>query len=74
MKDRQMFALLQQLWRDLHFSEFYWVALAIVVILVFSRWLSSRLRERQGSGMPAQNALRTFGAGSLRKIVFPALA
>lgn len=36
MKDRQMFALLQQLWRDLHFSEFYWVALAIVVILVFS--------------------------------------
>ena len=74
MKDRQMFALLQQLWRDLHFSEFYWVALAIVVILVFSRWLSSRLRERQGSGMPAQNALRTFGAGSLRKIVFPVLA
>lgn len=24
--------------------------------------------------MPAQNALRTFGAGSLRKIVFPVLA
>lgn len=76
MKERQMFALLQQLWRDSHFSEFYWVALAIVVILMFSRWLSSRLREHEGrNGMPAQSALRALGAGSLKKsIVFPVLA
>jgi small-conductance mechanosensitive channel len=75
MSEKQIFALLGQFWRDLHHPEFYWVALALALILVFSWWLSFRLRSQQGRFVNSgQSALHAFGVGSLKRIAFPLLA
>ncbi|MBL8412856.1 MAG: mechanosensitive ion channel [Propionivibrio sp.] len=70
-----MFALLTQIWGDLQHAQFFWVALALVLILAFSAWFSYRLRGQehkyQHSG---QSALRSFGIGSLKRIAFPLVA
>ncbi|WP_294264367.1 mechanosensitive ion channel domain-containing protein [Propionivibrio sp.] len=75
MTEKQMFALLTQIWGDLQHAQFFWVALALVLILAFSAWFSYRLRGQehkyQHSG---QSALRSFGIGSLKRIAFPLVA
>lgn len=75
MSEKQMFALLHQLWGDFKHPEFYWEVLALALILAVSWWVSSRLRERdRGYDRSGQSALRAFGAGSLKRIVFPLIA
>ncbi|MBS1229436.1 MAG: MscS Mechanosensitive ion channel [Proteobacteria bacterium] len=75
MSERQIFALLGQLWRDFQQPEFYWEVLALALILAFSWWLSSRLRQQQSLyGKSEQSALRSFGVGSLKRMFFPVLA
>jgi len=75
MTEKQMFALLTQIWGDLQHAQFFWVALALALILAFSAWFSYRLRGQehkyQHSG---QSALRSFGIGSLKRIAFPLVA
>lgn len=75
MTEKQMFVLLTQIWGDLQHAQFFWVALALALILAFSAWFSYRLRGQehkyQHSG---QSALRSFGIGSLKRIAFPLVA
>jgi len=75
MNEKQMFALLHQLWSDFYSPEFYWEVLALALILAFSWWLSFRLRKRDGrSDRSGRSALQAFGAGSLKRIAFPLVA
>ena len=75
MSEKQIFALLGQFWRDMQQPEFYWEALALVLILAFSWWLSFRLRKQESLyGKSGQSALRAFGVGSLKRIAFPVVA
>ena len=75
MSEKQMFALLHQLWGDFNSPEFYWEVLALALILAVSWWASSRLQERDsGYDRAGQSALRAFGTGSLKRIVFPLIA
>jgi small-conductance mechanosensitive channel len=88
MSEKQIFALLNQFWRDVQHPEFYWVALTLGLILAFSWWLSFRLRRQErrfgssgqgslsafGTGSSGQGTLRAFGVGSLKRIAFPVIA
>ncbi len=75
MTEKQMFALLHQLWGDINYPEFYWQVLSLLLILGISWWLSHRLRLRdKQSDRSKRNALQAFGAGSLKRIAFPLLA
>ena len=77
MNENRIFALLDQLWSDLHASDFIWQVLVLLLALGAAWWLSFRLRQQneQRSGeVGAQSALRTFGSGSLKRIAFPLIA
>ena len=75
MTEKQMFALLTQIWSDLQHAQFFWVALALVLILAFSAWFSYRLRAQERKYQQSgQSALRSFGVGSLKRIAFPLVA
>ncbi len=75
MSEKQIFALLQRFWKDAEHPEFYWVLLALAVILAVSWWLAYRLRARDREAKPTdQSALQAFGAGSLKRIAFPLIA
>jgi len=77
MNENRIFALLDQLWSDLHASDFIWQVLVLLLALGAAWWLSLRLRQQneQRSGeVGAQSALRTFGSGSLKRIAFPLIA
>lgn len=75
MSEKQMFALLGKIWSDLQHAEFFWVALALGLILAFSAWFSYRLREQERKHhQTGQSALRSFGIGSLKRIAFPLVA
>ena len=75
MSEKQLFALLQKFWSDIGHPEFYWVLLALIVILAASWWLAFRLRKRDSAqDRSSQSALQAFGAGSLKRIAFPLIA
>ena len=77
MNEKKIFALLNQLWQDIHAGEFYWLLAALIGVLALSWWLSIQLRRRQGSqqaGTDASNALRDFGTGSVKRIATPLIA
>ena len=77
MNEKRIFALLDQLWGDLHASDFIWQVLALLLALGVAWWLSFRLRqqnEQKSGGGGAQSALRAFGSGSLKRIAFPLIA
>ena len=75
MNEKQMFALLGKIWSDLQHAEFFWVALALVLILIFSAWFSYRLRAQERKyHQSGQSALRSFGVGSLKRVAFPLVA
>ena len=77
MNEKRMFALVDQLWSDLHATDFVWQALALLLVLAVAWWLSYRLRkggEEAHESAEAQSALRQFGAGSLKRIAFPLIA
>jgi len=75
MSERQMFALLHELWNDFHHPNFVWEALALAVILAVSWWLSFMLRAREHAHhREGRNALSTIGVGSLKRLAFPLVA
>ena len=77
MNENRIFALLDQLWSDLHASDFIWQVLVLLLALGVAWWLTFRLRQQneQRSGeVGAQSALRTFGSGSHKRIAFPLIA
>ncbi len=77
MNENRIFALLDQLWSDLHASDFIWQVLVLLLALGAAWWLSFRLRqqdEQKGGDVGAQSALRRFGSGSLKRIAFPLIA
>ena len=74
MSENRMFALLLNLWRDVHYVEFYWVLLALALILCLSWCLSFRLRDRERRAGETRRGLKAFGASSLKRITFPLLA
>ncbi len=77
MSEKKFFALLNQLWGDVSHPEFYWELGALVLILVFSRWLLLRLTGAKAAGVPGDKGvvgLRAFGEGGLKRIGFPLLA
>ena len=75
MSEKQLFLLLHQLWGDLNTPEFYWELLFLALIFVVAWGLSFWLREHgRGHDRSGQSALRAFGAGSLRRMVFPLIA
>ncbi len=76
MSEKQIFVLLNELWKDVGFVEFYWLLAALAAILAVSWWLSSRLRRNSEiRGIrERQNMLIAFGAGSLKRIAFPLIA
>lgn len=75
MSEKQIFALLGQFWRDMQQPGFYWEVLALALILAVSWWLSLRLRRRgRVDGESETSALRAFGVGSLKRMIFPLVA
>ena len=75
MNEKKIFAQIHTLWSDLHYPEFYWVVMALLMILGVSWYLSFRLRGKDLPDASAQHsALRAFGAGSLKRVAFPLIA
>ena len=75
MSEKQIFALINKLWNDLHHPDFYRVALLLALVLAFSWWLSFWLRQRDDRReRSSRSALKIFGAGSLKRIAFPFIA
>ena len=75
MSEKQIFALLQRFWNDTEHPEFYWILLALAVILAVSWWLAYRLRVRdRAQDHSGQSALQAFGSGSLKRVAFPLIA
>lgn len=74
MSEKKFFALLGNLWKDIHFVEFYGLLAALVAIFALSWWLASQLRQRQGAQVASahvSSSLRDFGTGSVKRIAFP---
>jgi small-conductance mechanosensitive channel len=75
MNEKQMFALLNDLWRDFQQPGFLWQALALCLSLGLGWWLSRRLRQHNKAQPGAErSALQTFGADSLKRLAFPLLS
>lgn len=75
MNEKEMFALLLELWRDLRDPAFLWQVLALVSSLLLA-WALSRYGQRQQFARSSADhgALRTLGTGSLKRVAFPLLA
>ena len=75
MSEKQMFALLNDLWRDFQQPGFLWQALALCLSLGLGWWLSRRLRQHSKALPGAErSALQTFGSDSLKRLAFPLLS
>lgn len=75
MNEQKFFQLMHSLTRDFGSAEFFWVLSALLAILVFSWWVSRRLREPLFMQPHAEHSsLQAFGAGGLRRVSFPLLA
>ena len=75
MSEREMFALLMELWRDLRDPGFLWQVMALAICLLLA-WALSRYGRQQAfvRAHAEHGALRTFGTGSLKRVAFPLLA
>jgi small-conductance mechanosensitive channel len=75
MNEKQMFALLHDLWGDFQQPDFLWQAAALCLSLLLGWWLARQLRLHNLSQAPAdRTALQVFGAGGLKRVSFPLLA
>jgi len=75
MTEKQMFALLHELWRDVQQPDFLWQALALCLSLGLGWWLSRRLRQHSKAQPGTErSALQAFGASSLKRLAFPLLS
>lgn len=75
MSEKEMFALLFELWRDLQDPGFLWQVSALLLSLLVA-WGTARLWQRRETAAAAApyGALRAFGSGSLKRVSFPLLA
>ncbi|MFZ2853399.1 MAG: mechanosensitive ion channel domain-containing protein [Rhodocyclaceae bacterium] len=72
MNERQLFALLQNLWRDAQQPDFFWQALALCLSLGLGWWLSRRVRQHsKANPLADRGTLQSFGVDSLKRLVFP---
>lgn len=75
MSEKQMFALLYDLWGDFQQPDFLWQALALCLSLGLGWWLSRRLRQHSRAQPGVErSALQAFGADSLKRVAFPLLS
>lgn len=75
MNERLMFSLLLDLWNDFSDPAFLWQVLALAVCLLLAWALARYWRSHDLAHTTAEHGmLRTVGAGSLRRILFPLLA
>ena len=75
MNEKEMFALVLELWRDLRDPGFLWQVLAVAMSLLLA-WALSRYGQKQEFARASADygALRAFGTGSLKRVAFPLLA
>ncbi|EXI73218.1 MAG TPA: mechanosensitive ion channel [Candidatus Accumulibacter phosphatis] len=75
MSEKEMFALLIELWRDLRNPGFLWQVSALALCLL-AAWGATRIWQRRAVTAAAEpyGALRAFGQGSLKRVSFPLLA
>ena len=75
MNEKEMFALLFELWRDFRDPAFLWQVLALGLSLLVG-WALSRYWRKQefASESTDHGALRVIGTGSLKRISFPLLS
>ncbi len=75
MNEKQIFALLRQLWKDVYSPDFYWVLLLLVMVLTLAWGLSRRLNRKLSAQLPERRGtLRAFSEGGLQRLSFPLLA
>ena len=76
MNEKQIFALLRQLWKDVYTPEFYWVLFLLVLTLALSWWLSRCLKNCLPEQAPeeTQSRIRVFGEGGLQRLSYPLIA
>ena len=75
MNEKQLFSLISKLWRDVNSFEFYWVALLLMLVLALSWWIAHCLnKSAQNKDLAQPNLLRSFGAGSVKRVAFPLIA
>ena len=76
MSEKQIFALLRQLWKDVYTPEFYWVLLLLVLVLSLSWWLARCLKNCLPEQAPEeeQSRMRVFGEGGLQRLSYPLFA
>ncbi|WP_300456514.1 mechanosensitive ion channel domain-containing protein [Accumulibacter sp.] len=75
MNEKEMFALLVGLWRDLRDPGFLWQVVALAACLLLA-WGLSRYGQRRefARSRTDHGVLRSFGTGSLKRVAFPLLA
>jgi small-conductance mechanosensitive channel len=75
MNEKEMFALLLELWRDLGDPAFLWQVGALALSLLVA-WGTARYWRRLESARSSADygALRAFGTGSMKRVAFPLLA
>ena len=72
MNERQLFVLLQNLWRDAQQPDFFWQALALCLSLGLGWWLSRRIRQHsKAHPLAERSTLQSFGVDSLKRLAFP---
>lgn len=75
MNERQLFRLLQNLWRDTQQPDFLWQAAALCLSLALGWWLTRLLLERNRINESAdRSALADFGASGLKRLAFPLIS
>jgi len=75
MNEKQMFALLHDLWGDFQQPDFLWQAGSLCLSLLLGWWLSRLLRQHNlNQSATERSALQAFGAAGLKRVAFPLLA
>jgi small-conductance mechanosensitive channel len=74
MSEKQLFALLHGLWREVREPDFVWQASALLLSLALAWWLARLLHAQPWSRNHSENRLRDFGAHGLKRIGFPLMA
>jgi small-conductance mechanosensitive channel len=75
VNEKQLFALIHDLWRDVQQPDFLWQSACLSLSLAFGWWLARLLRQRsQSRGTLERNTLQAFGADGLKRLSFPLIS
>jgi small-conductance mechanosensitive channel len=75
VNEKQLFALIHDLWRDVQQPDFLWQSATLCLSLGFGWWLTRLLRQRsQNQGTVDRSALQAFGADGLKRLSFPLIS